>query len=153
MAMRFRTTRPNRTLLPGLLLAGSALAFSMLAGSALAQSKEIYQWKDANGVTHYSDAPPATGKYDSRTMNAREGTLASADASAEAKKPDLRATNCSLARTNLTRLQASGNIGLDADGDGKPDSTMSADDRAKQTTLAEASIKAWCGSTEAPTTP
>lgn len=152
MAMRFRTSRPSRTLLPSLLLAASALTGSMLAGSALAQSSDVYQWKDAKGVTHYSDSPPAKGKYDSRVIEARKGTPAVA--SAEPRKPDPKAVaNCSLARTNLTRLQAVGDIGLDADGDGQPDSTMSPQDRAKQTTLAEANIKTWCGSTGVPASP
>lgn len=37
----------------------SALILALAAATAQAQ---IYRWVDANGKTHYSDAPPATGK-------------------------------------------------------------------------------------------
>ena len=39
----------------------AGLALACLAGSASAQ--QIYRWKDANGVTHFSQTPPAIGTH------------------------------------------------------------------------------------------
>ena len=35
-----------------------ALALTVAAAPALAQQQRVYQWKDANGVTHYADVAP-----------------------------------------------------------------------------------------------
>jgi len=35
-----------------------ACLFACVAMSAQAQSNGVYKWKDARGVTHYSDTPP-----------------------------------------------------------------------------------------------
>lgn len=137
--------------IPALLaLCLGAVAFPAAAG-------EVYQWKDAKGVTHYSDAPPPKGRYEARDIRQRgiqrDGTAAAAapaPASAAKPAPDANA-NCTLARTNLQRLQAGGDIGLDANGDGKPDATMDAAERARQTGLAEANIRSFCAA--APTAP
>jgi hypothetical protein len=44
-------------------LAASVIGLSLacIAGSAGAQ--QIYKWKDANGVTHFSQTPPANGTH------------------------------------------------------------------------------------------
>jgi hypothetical protein len=52
--------------------------------------------------------------------------------------------NCALAKTNLDRLKTGGDIGLDANGDGKPDAPLSDAERTKQTELAEANIQTYC---------
>jgi hypothetical protein len=66
-------------------------------------------------------------------------------APADAPKPKPSdASQCALARTNLERLQAGGNIGVDADGDGKPDAPMSAAEQAKQAELAQRQIHVFC---------
>ena len=53
-------------------------------------------------------------------MQIRDGKRRAAPTDAAKPKPST-ASQCALAQTNLTRLQAGGNIGLDANGDGKPD--------------------------------
>ena len=89
-----------------------------LLACGVASAGDVYQWKDAKGVTHYSDAPPPKGQYQARDIHHRDGA---ATATTAADKPTTAASaNCTLARTNLERLQAGGDIGQDADGDGPP---------------------------------
>jgi len=120
----------------------ATFACLLLAGTALAQSGGVYQWKDARGVTHYSDAPPPKGQYQARDIHHRDGA-APAPTAADAATTAASA-NCTLARTNLERLQAGGDIGLDADGDGQPDAALSVEERERQTRLAAINIKTFC---------
>ena len=136
MAVRLRTA----------LLVSSLL----LGATALAQAGDLYQWKDGNGVNHYSDAPPPKGQYRARNVHVRDAEAA-APAASQPKPKTTAIANCLLAKTNLERLKAGGDIGLDANGDGKPDASLSADERAKQTQLAEHNIKTFC--TPTATTP
>ena len=120
----------------GIVLLGLALACSPL----LAQQQTVYQWKDAKGVTHYADSAPAQA-YKKRDINARSGTALE---SVETKKPDGN-PNCENARTNLERLRGHEEVvGMDTDGDGKADVSMSAEQRANQIELNEAMLKANC---------
>jgi hypothetical protein len=128
----------------------ATFACLLLAGAALAQSGGIYQWKDAQGVTHYSDAPPPKGQYAARDIHHRDGA---APATTAADEPTTAASaNCTLARTNLERLQAGGDIGLDADGDGQPDAALSAEEHERQKRLAAINIKTFC-TPQAPAAP
>ena len=128
----------------------ATFACLLLAGTALAQSGGVYQWKDARGVTHYSDAPPPKGQYQARDIHHRDGA---APAPTAADAPITAASaNCTLARTNLERLQAGGDIGLDADGDGQPDAALSVEERERQTRLAAINIKTFC-TPQAPAAP
>jgi hypothetical protein len=106
----------------------------------------VYQWKDSRGVTHYADAPPPSGAFHARDLHAPAATSdpAPASAAAVAAKPTA-ADNCAVARANLARLQAGGTVGLDADGDGKPDTVMGDSERADQATLAQRNIATFCG--------
>ncbi|WP_159016563.1 DUF4124 domain-containing protein [Cognatiluteimonas profundi] len=117
------------------------LAASLLLGCAtLANAAGLYQWKDAKGVTHFADAPPPKGHFTARDVHPGDPAPAAPDAA----KPTPASTNCSLAQANLKLLQAGGAIGVDADGDGKPDGAMTADERVKQTELAQKNIGAFC---------
>ena len=109
--------------------------FAFASGGAFAQSGGVYKWKDAKGVSHYSDKPPAAGRYGSVQANAAARVAARA-------KVDPR---CATARSNIERLN-SGNadIGLDADGDGKPDAPMPPAMRADQLRMAEAAVRNFC---------
>jgi hypothetical protein len=129
----------------------ATFACLLLAGAAQAQSSEVYQWKDAQGVTHYSDAPPPKGQYAARDIRHRDGEAAAATGTAADKPTTAASANCTLARTNLERLKAGGDIGLDANGDGKPDATLGAEERERQTRLAETNIKTFCTPGAAPT--
>ena len=43
----------------------NTLALTLLIATTTAVAGEVYQWKDANGVTHYSQTPPPKGVYNS----------------------------------------------------------------------------------------
>lgn len=122
--------RPVRyaTLLP----LGLALASLTLGASA----GELYQWKDAKGVTHYSDAPPPGQKHTTRRMDARPVPVA-------AVKPVVNA-DCSNARNNLKLLQGTGKLGVDDDNDGKLDRELTANERAGRLKMAEGQIEIYC---------
>jgi hypothetical protein len=116
----------------------------LAGGAAIVHADDLYQWKDGKGVTHYSDAPPPKGQFHARTVHVRDGVVpppASASASAATTTTD---ANCTLAQANLKRLQAGGNIGPDANGDGKPDSTFTAQQLVEQTQLAQKNIQSYC---------
>ena len=112
-----------------------ACLLACIALGAHAQSNGVYKWKDAKGVTHYSDSPPPTGRYGSVQPDAAARVAAPA-------KPDPR---CKVARTNIDRLKNAGSdVGLDANGDGKPDAVMTARQRTAQLRNAEAAEAAYC---------
>ena len=102
---------------------------------------DLYQWKDAKGVTHYSDAPPPKGQYQARNIQVRDGQKPPA---VDAKVVTTASANCTLAKTNLERLKAGGDIGLDADRDGKPDAPLNAEEHTRQMQLAESNIRKFC---------
>ncbi|MDR7135192.1 hypothetical protein J2X06_002401 [Lysobacter niastensis] len=127
------------------------LAAALLAVACPAIAGEVYQWKDAKGVTHYSDSPPPN-KADYRNRSVRSDAPAPPEAAAAAKPADSRpadSSQCVMARQNLDRLKSNAPVGLDANNDGKPDAEMDAGQRAAQVQLAEAGIKAWCTPTVA----
>ena len=51
---------------------------------------------------------------------------------------------CLTAQQNLSLLSSGVEVQQDTDGDGKPDATLSPEDRASQKNLAEAAVKAYC---------
>jgi hypothetical protein len=106
-----------------------------------ATAGEVYQWKDAKGVTHYSDSPPPD-KAAYRNRSVRNDTPAPEEPVGDAKPADN--PQCLTARRNLDTLKSSAPVGVDANSDGIPDAEMGADERAAQLQLAEAGIKAWC---------
>ncbi|KQY49796.1 DUF4124 domain-containing protein [Lysobacter sp. Root494] len=108
----------------------------LLAAPAFAGT--VYQWKDARGVTHYSDSPPPV-QQGVQNRHLKDGP-APTQAAAQPKEDP----NCVTARSNLARLKGSQPVGLDANGDGKPDSEMSAEDRAKRIQQTEQMLKTVC---------
>ena len=117
------------------------LLFALAAAPLLAGT--VYQWKDAKGVTHYSDAPPPKGTYQDREVDGAPPASATEAAQAVADN-----AQCAQARLNLARLEGGAAIGLDADRDGKPDAPLSEDDRAKQLKLAQNVIQKYCPAAE-----
>lgn len=113
------------------------LLFALAAAPLLAGT--VYQWKDVNGVTHYSDAPPPKGSYRDREVDGEPPASAT-----EATRVAADNAQCAQARLNLTRLEGDAAIGLDADRDGKPDAPLSAEDRARQLELARNVIQKYC---------
>ncbi len=112
----------------------------LLLASASASAQNVYKWKDANGVTQYSEKPPANQKAEQRRITTRDPIVSStptADTPAES-------ADCTQSRKNLALLNGQGDVMYDTDGDGKPDATMNAEQRQAQKGLAEAGIKAYC---------
>ncbi|MGO1072266.1 DUF4124 domain-containing protein [Lysobacter sp. CA199] len=110
--------------------------------STASAATDLYQWKDAQGVTHYSDSPPPaqSGQVKNRVIKSKTGTpaqTASVTASSESGE-------CINARANLKQLQSSAQVGVDNNGDGKPDNVLDAKQREAQVQLAQASIRAYC---------
>lgn len=123
----------------------AGFAFALVVLAAPAAAGEIYQWKDANGVTHYSDSPPPHNAYRNRTI--RTGSAAPV-ADAAPQKP-AEHPNCTNARLNLERLAGDAPVGFDNDGDGKMDGILTAEQRAAQKELMQAAVKAHCAPTTA----
>lgn len=113
---------------------------ALLAAAAPASADDVYQWKDANGVTHYSQTPPASGSY---TQHAESGRRAPPPPAQAAAAP-AESPQCATARKNVELLESKSVVQQDTDGDGKPDKTLSDDDRANQLELARAMLKANC---------
>ncbi len=117
------------------------LAGLLLVANAGAQSTQVYQWKDANGVTHYSDSPPPPGaKAQDRRLSDSRRTQADTAASA----PPADSPQCTSAKLNLSILSNNKQVRQDTDGDGKPDTVLAEADHANQKALAEAAVKAYC---------
>lgn len=118
----------------------AALALCLTVAAAT-QAQQVYQWKDKNGVTHYSDTPPPSQTVQNRRIN-QYG--APANETQPAGKP-VENPQCTTARSNLQILATNtGVIQQDTDGDGKPDATLDDTSKANQRALAEAAVKAYC---------
>ena len=131
------------------------MLIALLGTMAAAQAADAYRWVDANGVVHYSDAPPpAESKAElvhlpgtGRTAGAA-GALPDEPAKAddseepgEKKPPGVLASSvqsaekrCADARANLEVLQRNGPVGVDT-GSGKP---QPLDDNARQRQIGNA---------------
>ncbi|WP_242691335.1 DUF4124 domain-containing protein [Lysobacter enzymogenes] len=112
-----------------------------------AAATDLYQWKDAQGVTHYSDSPPPAqasgGQVKNRVIRNKSGTASQTAAVTTTGE----SAPCVNARANLKQLQGAGPVGVDNNGDGKPDNVLDAQQRAAQVQLAETSIRAYCNPT------
>ena len=118
-----------------------AIALLLVAAPGLAQQQRVYQWKDAKGVTHYTDMPPAQS-HSSRDIDNKGNAPEIASVKA------VENPQCAASRDNLQRLQANQVLGVDTNGDGKSDRNLSSDERASQIELNQAAIKAYCPTTK-----
>ncbi len=116
---------------------------SLLLAAAAVSAGELYQWKDASGVTHYSQTPPASGRYTERTESGRGGAR---PVEAAAAKP-AESPQCATSRANIALLEGKSAVQQDVDGDGKADKTLDDTERANQLELARALLKANCAAT------
>lgn len=130
---------------------GVAIALAGLSGAHAQQAaSEVYQWKDATGVTHYSQTPPAKGAYTQRAINNTGSAAPIAPTAAAGTATTVTATGapanpqCTTARSNITTLEGKAAVQQDIDGDGKPDKTLSDAERTSQMELAQAAVKAYC---------
>ncbi|WP_423179449.1 DUF4124 domain-containing protein [Stenotrophomonas sp. CASM110] len=94
----------------------SCLGCLLLLASANALAGPVYKWKDAHGVTQYSETPPAGKKFETREQ-ARTPQAAASTETPAAPVPG----QCSTARANLALLDGGGQVMQDTDGDGKAD--------------------------------
>lgn len=117
----------------------SCLGCLLLLASTTALAGPVYKWKDAKGVTQYSETPPTGAKYETRAQ-ARTPVAEEAAATSAAPVPK----ECSTARANVALLDGSGQVMHDTDGDGKADTALTPEQRSAQKGLAEAAIKAYC---------
>jgi len=131
------------------------MLIALLGTMAAAQAADAYRWVDANGVVHYSDAPPpveakAELVHLPGTVKAAGAAVPVTDEPAKAddseepgekKPPGVLASSvqsaekrCADARANLEVLQRSGPVGMDT-GTGKP---QPLDDNARQRQIGNA---------------
>ncbi|NLA67749.1 MAG: DUF4124 domain-containing protein [Gammaproteobacteria bacterium] len=118
---------------------GAIVAFAAVPAFAQQTAGEVYQWTDANGVTHYSQTPPEQGRYEHRLITS-SGAAAPVSTAPEAPANP----HCATARANIAILQGEGDVQHDTDGDGEPDTVLDATQRAAQLELAQAAAKAYC---------
>lgn len=122
--------------LPSVLLIGLALAFTASAAQA---AGEVYQWKDASGVTHYSQTPPQGVSYKSRTIYHRPPNDANGATTTVAESP-----SCTNARKNIELLQSGMKLQMDSDGDGTPDRDLADAERQEQLEMAQLVVRTSC---------
>jgi Domain of unknown function (DUF4124) len=128
-------------------MTGSILGLAIVLASASAAfnpaaAGEVYQWKDAKGVNHYSESPPPKGAYKQRAIS--EGGQAQATQQVATAAAPAETAQCTAARKNMEVLNGTATVQQDTDGDGKPDKTLNDADRANQLELAQVTIKATC---------
>ena len=130
-----------------------AACIALLPAVAAAQSGDkVYKWTDANGVTHYGDAPPATGDYRTSAIPAADraprATGADAADAADAATGAPAATEedpqCAEMRRHVALLRGDSPVQQDTDGDGKADRILSQADREAQAGLAERLLASSC---------
>lgn len=128
----------NRVVFSALAASGLALALSSPANAW----QQVYQWKDANGVTHYSQTPPPAGKFESRTIVNRQ------PAATENAQPGDRPAEppqCARARSNIDLINSGVALKVDSDNDGTPDRDLSEAERQRQLDLNQIVLRANCG--------
>lgn len=132
----------TRYMLLGLLAA--TLSFNALAGD------KVYKWKDASGVTHFTDTPPPKGtQFDDLRLKggttvaaAPEEVIKSADDAAAAKaQSDASKSRCEQARTRLALLESPVDVTTMQDGKSV---VMSKEARAAETNVAKTQVASYC---------
>lgn len=122
-----------------LLIAAATLALAVAGASATAG--EIYQWKDANGVTHYSESPPAKGEFQQRQVTSSGATAGSVNTPVAAAEPTEN-PQCATARANIQALEGEGPVQQEDDeGNLK---VLDDSQREAQLELARAAVTAYC---------
>jgi hypothetical protein len=126
-----------------------------------ADKQQVYKWTDANGVVHFSDAPPPTDTKNVESLHLAGGTTtaaaaadrpndavaassAASSATSSTAPPNATddATLCKQSRANLELLQGKTPVGI-AGADGK---AQVLDDKAREIQIASAklSISRFC---------
>jgi hypothetical protein len=131
-AMRALSTR--------LLLIRACALLVLATACTTALAGKIYQWKDAQGVTHYADSPPPNQQAKDRRIDDRGAPVVESTVAGKS----VENPQCTTAKLNLQVLAGDSRVQQDTDGDGKPDKSLNDEDRANQRGLAEAAVKAYC---------
>ena len=128
----------------------SVTALALLLAAAPLAASEVYSWKDARGVTHYSQTPPPAGtRFEVRNMQGNPAA-STQTTPAPATTPTAPATTaktgdstqCELARSNVAALKGDGAV-QQVDADGTP-RELGSNERADQLALSEAAVRAYC---------
>jgi len=119
-----------------------ALAALCLLAASAGHAGEVYQWKDANGVTHYSQTPPPKGSYQQRQIT-NSGASAVQQTAAAGEEAPAENQQCATARANVTALTGDRPV-HEAGEDGQPGRALNDAERASQLELANAAVKAYC---------
>ena len=139
------------------------LFFAAIAAAALvfcaSATAQVYKWKDANGTTHYSDAPPPAGaRYEKVNVSSSVSTpitpapAASAAASNKTSAPTQTETRMNDTPDNRAKLckQLDDNIALLSSGQevtsGDTHQNMSDTQRQQELATAQAQKKQYCSS-------
>lgn len=112
----------------------------LLSAAATASAANLYKWKDANGVTQYSERPPAGKQFETRRITASGASVAEPALAAEAGESE----QCLGARKNLELLNGSAPVTQSVGADGKPGAPLDDAQRAAQKQLAEAAAAVYC---------
>lgn len=147
-------------------IAASVIGLSLACIAGFASAQQIYKWKDANGVIHFSQTPPANGTHYAKMQLANQpevssGTSASSNTESErapeppaarpaasgGTRPDTpsnRAELCKQLSSNVALLQGKQPVVTDGS-DGKQQ-VMSDNARAQQLATARAQQVQYCSS-------
>ena len=129
-----------RALPTHLLLIRTCALLVLASACTTALAGKVYQWKDAQGVSHYADSQPPNQQVKDRRIDNR-GAAVLED---QAVGKSVENPQCTTARLNLQILAGNASVQQDTDGDGKPDKVLGEEDRANQRNLADAAVKAYC---------
>lgn len=135
------------------------VAFGLLAAVAATaghSADKVYKWKDANGVVHFSDAPPPKGTEfnNVRIVNqsaaitqtqtpppAADAAAATGTDEAKAVADSGNAARCASAQDRVALLSSAQPLTVQQDGKYVP---MAAADRAAELNIAKATVASLC---------
>jgi Domain of unknown function (DUF4124) len=129
------------------------VAFGLLAAVAATAghaADKVYKWKDANGIVHFSDAPPPKGtefnnvkivNQSAPITQAQAGGTATAAADAQPSK-DSNEARCAAASERVNLLAGGGRVTMEKDG--KLVELTDAE-KASELNIAKATVASLCG--------
>ena len=145
-------------------LVASTIGLSLACIAGFASAQQIYKWKDANGVTHFSQTPPSSGMQYTKmhltsepdvssnpppaadTDNTEPGApqQAAASSGSQPDTPSNRAELCKQLTTNISLLRSKQPV-VTGGNDGKQQ-VMSDNAREAQLATAQAQQAQYCSS-------
>jgi Domain of unknown function (DUF4124) len=145
---------------PRRIIGGLAMALSLALVATLVSAQQVYKWKDANGVTHFSQTPPASGVHYTRmhlegepavasnppATDTSAGTAASDQGAASSTVPDNaenRAKLCGQLASNIALLES--NRSLTKAGPNGVQEQLGETERSQQLATARAQQSQYCG--------